>query len=413
MSSNVRKFLRKRNTPPEEIDRAEEEGWLPVLVIDRLLAPGKREFTIEDVAERAGTDIETLRKLWRALGFPDLPTDVPAFTKDDVEAAKKALSRSDARMGFDEFIDLTRVASVGLNRLAAAETDSFMEALTALREGGADDADVAGALAELIDWDSLADLIAYTHRVLLRAALWRRLARDDAPRSETRELAVGFVDLIGYTALSQELTRDELNDLLDRFEGLSYDIVAEHGGRFVKSIGDEVMFVSTDPVVATDIALSLVAATVADDLIPSARAGVAFGPVLARDGDYYGPIVNLASRLVGAAKRGSVFASEDLQAAVTATPEPEEHDEPEGSVEPPETEETADAGDAHESDEDDSRSEAAGVPDPAESVVNEATSEVPGGERLAWKKLRRRRLSDIGLVPVWEVTRASDAPVDD
>ncbi len=330
--------------------------------------------------------------LWRALGFPNFPPDVPAFTKEDIEAAKMALSRSDARMGFDAFVDLTRVASVGLNRLATAETDYFMEALTTLREKGADDADVAGALAELIDWDGLAMLVAYAHRVLLRAALWRRLARGDAPRSETREMAVGFIDLIGYTALSQKLTRDELHDLLDRFEGLAYDIVAEHGGRFVKSIGDEVMFVSTDPVVAADIALSLVAATVADDLIPPARAGVAFGPVLTRDGDYYGPIVNLASRLVGVAKRGAVFASEDLQAAVTATAEPDEVEE----------------------DEEDEELDESGKPsEPEETDEAEATSEDPGGERLAWKKLRRRRLSDIGLVPVWEVTRASDAPVDD
>ncbi len=73
MSSNVRKFLRKRNTPPEEIDRAEQEGWLPVLVIDRLLAPGKREFTVEDVAERADTDVETLRRAVARTRVSELP----------------------------------------------------------------------------------------------------------------------------------------------------------------------------------------------------------------------------------------------------------------------------------------------------------------------------------------------------
>ncbi len=345
MTSKVHRYLRKRGTAPEEIDRAAAEGWLPLLVVDRMLAPGRRQYTLDDVAEQASTDVATVRRLWRALGFPDFPEGVAAFTDDDVDAVKLALERAEARMGFEGFVELARVASVTLNRLAVVETDGITEAIAELRATGATEEEVAGAVGELIDWPALSQLVDYGHRVLLRAALWRRLARGGAPRTELRDVAVGFVDLVGYTALTERATRVELHALLDRFEGLVYDTVAERGGRVVKTIGDEVMFVSADPFIAVDTALALVDATTADDLVPPARAGIAFGEVLARDGDYYGRVVNLASRLVNTARRGSVHTGE---------------------------------------------------------AVHDALGEVAG---LSWRKLRRRRLRDIGLVPLWQVER--------
>lgn len=348
MTSKVRRFLRRRGTPADEIDRAAEEGWLPLLVVDRMLAPGRREHTLEDVAERADTDVDTVRRLWRALGFPDVPTGFPAFSDDDVEALQLALRRAEARMGFDEFVEIARVASVSLNRLATVETDGFVRSLAELQATGADDETVAAALADLIDWPDLSALLDYAHRLLLRAALWRRLTRGGVPGAEQREIAVGFVDLVGYTAMTQRASRRELHDLLDRFEGLVYDTVAQRGGRVVKTIGDEVMFISAEPAVAVDIGLALVEATAEDDVVPPGRAGLGFGEVLARDGDYYGPVVNLASRTADVAKRGQVLASDELH------------------------ERLADA------------------------------------SAFEWRHLRRRRLRDIGLVSLWRVSRCSD-----
>ncbi|MEZ5169189.1 MAG: adenylate/guanylate cyclase domain-containing protein [Acidimicrobiia bacterium] len=409
MGTDARKFLRKRGTPADEIERAERDGWLPVLVVDRLLAPGKRKFTQEEVAERAGTDVATVRRLWRALGFPDFPSDLAAFTDHDVDALERALERAAGPMDLDALVDVVRIASVGLNRLAAAETDYIMASLTAMRDEGVDEVEVAGGLAELVDWDQMSALLDYGHRLLLRAALWRRLARGDAPRSETRDLAVGFVDLTGYTALSQKVSREELSELLDRFEGLAYDIVAENGGRFVKSIGDEVMYVSSSTQRALDIALSLVAGTVADDVIPPARAGLAYGAVLTRDGDYYGPVVNLANRLVSTAKPGGVHVSEGLHDVM--------HEVLEGDG--PEADGPAAAGDDA-AQRDDSRGDGAGG-DTADGDAGATADEMPSGltaavqppEQLEWRKLRRRRLRDIGLVPVWEVTRTPTGPADD
>ena len=136
--------------------------------------------------------------------------------------------------------------------------------------------------------------------------MWRKLiAEQGADQSTpTTELVVGFLDLVGYTALSQELDADELAELVDRFEALTHDTVAELGGRVVKTIGDEVMFVAEDTAQAATIALRLTERTGTDEVLPLARAGLACGTVLARDGDYYGPVVNLAHRLVELARPG-------------------------------------------------------------------------------------------------------------
>ena len=129
--------------------------------------------------------------------------------------------------------------------------------------------------------------------------------------------AVGFVDLVGYTALSQELENEDLSALVGRFGDLAHDTVVDAGGRIVKTIGDEVMFVTDTATAGASIALRLTERSIGDELLPETRAGVAYGPLLSRDGDYFGPVVNLASRLTDLAKPGEVFASQALSDALT------------------------------------------------------------------------------------------------
>jgi adenylate cyclase len=128
---------------------------------------------------------------------------------------------------------------------------------------------------------------------------------------------VGFVDLVGYTAMSQMLDDDELSALVTRFGDVSHDTIVPAGGRIVKTIGDEVMFITDNAATAADIALTLVTLTAADDVLPDVRAGLACGAVLAREGDYFGPVVNLASRLTEVARPGSVLVDATVADALT------------------------------------------------------------------------------------------------
>jgi adenylate cyclase len=306
---HLRAQLRELGATDEEIERAEAQGWLPLLAVDRVLLPGQPRYDLEAAAEKAGVDTEFTRRLWRAMGFADSPRGVAAFTDRDVEAVRLAAAR--LRPGDDVHLFLRQSRAIGavMARLGAIDADLIARALDDMRAEGLDDETIAETVMLGIDWPSLAFLIDHVHRVQARAAVWRRLARD---AYADVGLGIGFCDLAGYTELSAELDPDQLSDLLTTWEDVSYDLVAELGGRVVKSIGDEVMFVGIAADVAR-IAVALCRAIQRDVELPPARAGVASGPVIARDGDYYGPVVNLASRLTDLAEPGQVLASSAMR----------------------------------------------------------------------------------------------------
>jgi adenylate cyclase len=130
----------------------------------------------------------------------------------------------------------------------------------------------------------------------LRDAIARQRAShtDTTDRSLSR-LAVGFVDLVGFTPISRQAAPSDLLQLIGQFELEAFEVAAAHNGRVVKHIGDEVMFVALDVAAGCSIAAALTDAFDTKGIEP--RAGLAFGDVISRYGDYYGPVVNLAARL--------------------------------------------------------------------------------------------------------------------
>jgi class 3 adenylate cyclase len=122
--------------------------------------------------------------------------------------------------------------------------------------------------------------------------------------------------MVGFTLLSQHLSDEELAAVVRRFEEISHDIVTSAGGRVVKMIGDEVMFVVDSVAAAARIGLSLADAYADDDLLSDVRVGLACGPVLLRDGDYFGPTVNLAHRIVNIGNPGTVLMSDEFHTAL-------------------------------------------------------------------------------------------------
>jgi class 3 adenylate cyclase len=123
---------------------------------------------------------------------------------------------------------------------------------------------------------------------------------------------VGFADLSGFTALTQTLTPAELSSLLTEFGAAVSDMVHADGGRVVKFLGDAVMWVSPQPERLATAALDLVRHPRARDAGLQVRAGLAYGPILTLNGDYFGNAVNLAARLVAAAAPGQILVSADV-----------------------------------------------------------------------------------------------------
>jgi adenylate cyclase len=265
---------------------------------------GQPSLTADDLAEQSGVPLELARKLWRAMGLPDVPESEVAFYQYDLEALRHAdaLIRAE-RLDTTEVLHLTRTLGLAASRMADGVVEFWVD-----RSGDG----TAGS------WDSqrvedLETVVGYLLRRHLLDAVSRRLAAPmgtDGPDP----MAVGFADLVGFTSLSEQLSDRETAELIERFEVTATDKIVGGGGRIVKMIGDEVMF-SADMSDVGDIALSLAESFVSPGL-PSVRVGVASGRVVPQSGDLYGPAVNLAARATMAARPGTVLVSPSLADAL-------------------------------------------------------------------------------------------------
>ncbi len=158
-------------------------------------------------------------------------------------------------------------------------------------------------------------LAAEAGRALLPAATgWDERVAD-------RRSAVGFIDISGYTRLSRHLDLTDVAVLLERFETVVGDTVLAHGGRVIKNLGDEVLFVTEDPASAAEITLGLLEQIDTDPDLPPVHAGLAFGPVLYRSGDVFGPVVNIAARIASLARQGTISTDTAMATALADSAE--------------------------------------------------------------------------------------------
>ncbi len=269
--------------------------------------------TGNDVAEGAGVTLEQARRLWRALGFPDA-RDEKAFTESDLRALALLVSAVDSEaISFDLAVALTRAVGQTISRLAdwqVVTLASRVEELAGEDEGEVDRDQRLQAALQLVDSVGVPfeTLIIYAWRRHLAAAVARVAtpgSREDELQSQ--RLTVGFADLVGFTARSNEMSRDAIGEMVERFESRCQEIVAGRGGRVVKTLGDSVLFVADGPQEAIEVGLGIVEAIGEDRRLPDVRVGIATGSVILRLGDVFGPAVNLASRLTTAARRNRVI----------------------------------------------------------------------------------------------------------
>ena len=301
-----------------DMDLAPEEEASPAEMITRRLLAGDGRYTRLEVAERAGIALDEARRLWRALGFPEVDDEQRVFTSADVAALADAagLISADIVDG-DGLVELARPLGNLMSRLAAAQTNFISEVLGARIAVGrrVEDPQLPGQLAAqaLITTRELLPVLerttVYTWRRHLGAEVGRALFPSGSGldgHTESRQAAVGFIDMTGYTRLSRNVDLTELARVLDRFETAVLDTVVAHGGRVIKNLGDEILFVIDDPASAAEATLQLLDVFTAEDTLPQVHAGLAFGPVLYRGGDVFGPVVNIAARLASLARKGTI-----------------------------------------------------------------------------------------------------------
>lgn len=280
--------------------------------VEAMILGGARRYTADEVADQAQLSREEARRLWRALGFATVDDDDPVFTDADVTALRELGQLTSFGLADEQLrLSVTRMFGQVFARLASYQGQLLLEQFNAQPEQLATEDDVVAFVARLIPL--IEHLQGYTWRRQLAAYVARMAAQGGAiAASGPAPVAVGFADLSGFTALTRQLSEAQLQELLEVFESLSTEIVGAHGGRIVKTIGDEVLFQVTDPVAAAQIALELVEAADQHPQLPPLRAGLAYGPVVSRLGDVYGSTVNIASRLTTIARRGWVLVDREL-----------------------------------------------------------------------------------------------------
>ncbi|ASR37633.1 adenylate cyclase [Prauserella marina] len=287
--------------------------------LERILLGGKRKYTRLQVAERAGVPEERSKQLWMALGFASVPDDQVVFTEADVEAMR-VTDRLVASGLLDKRQETAVARTVGLHlsRLAEWQADLLGSLLEENPELAADDRQVGKLVAGLLP--ELEQVQNFVWRRHLAAYAPRAVASADEGQAGAEAEVVGFVDMVGYTRLTRRADESELSEVLDRFEAMATEVIAELRGRVVKMIGDEVLFVADAPVAAAEIALTLAERADADEALPSVRAGLAAGRVLSRFGDVYGSVVNLASRLTAVARPGTILVDRELAKRLAGAP---------------------------------------------------------------------------------------------
>lgn len=296
-------------------------AFAPMLLASRrVLGDDGVYVSLRRFGEETGIDPELMQRLRRAVGLAAIDDpDGGELLRADAEAAAFAQRFIDLGIGADEIVLITRVLAEGLAR--AAEVMRYA-ALAAVSGPGATELDIAQRSEELVREVApmLGPMIEGMLLIQLRHAMDTEAVSaseraDGAVLPGARLVSVAFADLVGFTRLGEVVPPEDLEQLAHRLAEAARD-VATGPVRFVKTIGDAVMLVSADPVALLAAMLDLVEVTDTVEGFPRLRVGVATGMAVSRAGDWFGSPVNLASRVTGVARPGSVLLSESARDAI-------------------------------------------------------------------------------------------------
>lgn len=300
-----------RGVPRRKAEAAVAENRVPLVLLEQLIDE-PRPYTIRQVANASGLDLPDLQAIYAALGVGE----DELHGQSDVDEAKQLRTALEV-LPLDAVTRMARARRLSAAQLSVADMTTLRDVLLMpLREAGTADTEVADDLA-----DSAADLWpgmnTMSQNAYRRAVL--RLINLEVVAEAVREpragvdLAIGFVDVVGYTKFSAQVAADGLGETLEAFERHVLDVVGvDEQITVTKFIGDAAMIVGADVVDVTRAVVDIAEPTPVLDEIP-VRGGVAAGEVVVRAGDYFGTPVNMAARLTDYARPSTVLADPALR----------------------------------------------------------------------------------------------------
>lgn len=306
--------LAGEGVPMDELRRHTAEGTILFLPAERVIG-GPQRYTAAQIAQLTGQSIEFIHAARRAMGLPIPHDEERVYIDADLEATRMAAVFTAAGVSQQDSLEVLRILGRGLSQSAEAIRALGMRLVL---EPGVSEHELAQRFA--LTASQLAPMLGPLVTNLLTLHL-RQMADNEAIDAAeraggrlpgSREVAICFADLVGFTRLGEEVPPDELSRLAIRLEEMASDL-ATQPVRLVKTIGDAAMLTSPEPEPLLDAALALIGAADREgDEFPQLRAGVALGAALSRAGDWFGAPVNLASRITQVARPGSLLAEREV-----------------------------------------------------------------------------------------------------
>ena len=303
--------LRERGHSLSSIRHAAENGRLAFGYIEDLFPSDEGEYTLEDAARKTGLEPALIERIWQAIGFPS--GERATITDDDLQLLRYVAAVLAAGFPLVAFLQLVRVYGQALAQMADAEVRLFHlyvhEPLMRDGVGGLEMAEEMEGLArELLPLSS--PIMDHLHRRFLQHFVEQDVVghmeadlEDQALELGRLRVAIAFADLAGYTRMTEEAGEEEALIAVERFVEAVEETLPDDA-RIIKTLGDEVMVVGSDPAALTDWAVGLQAMHTER---PLPRIGIHYGETLYRDGDYYGREVNQAARVAARAAGGEVL----------------------------------------------------------------------------------------------------------
>ena len=307
-------WLFEQGITAEEI----RDSFAPMLLAARrILGDDGSHISARQISDEVGIELYQLLRFQRASGLPQVDDpDAAVFMRPDGDTAVHIKRFLDLGIDPEQMLTVVRVLAEGLSNAAEVMRSA---ALGPVFHPGVTELEIAKGFQALVS--QAAPLLGPMIQDMLLLQL-RHVAETDAinanerragaPLPGARLVACAFADLVGFTRLGEELPPEGIEQLSNRLAEIAREVVVAPV-RLIKTIGDAVMFVSTDTAALLDVMLGLVAATEADELLPQLRVGVAHGSAVSRAGDWFGSPVNLASRVTSAARPGAVLVSESAR----------------------------------------------------------------------------------------------------
>jgi len=312
--------MRERGHSLDELRRAVREGRLAFGFVEDLI-PGARDKPVSraEAARQSGLEEELIERVMTLLGTPTALEGT--LNEQDVDAIKQLADVLGAGFPLVALLQLVRVYAQSIRKIAEAEVRLFhLFVHEPLIRQGVDALEMAEEMEQLAK-DLLpltSPLMDYVHQRYLRFYVEQdvvgHMEVDFAGQRQLGrvQMAFCFVDLTGFTRYNEEEGDEEALDLIERFVE-TVEATLPNEALIVKTIGDEVMIVSPDPVTLTEWAVGFL--TLFQER-PQPRVGLHFGRAVYRDGDYFGTEVNLTHRVVARALGGEVMVTRAVADAI-------------------------------------------------------------------------------------------------